>query len=86
MSQDIVRISMLENGWEVECYHKPKPRKPNEPYSYESDWKCYGFDSADKVMKFLKDQLPTLSRRMSGDEEYASGFKEATAKAAPSKK
>lgn len=86
MSQDIVRISMLENGWEVECYHKPKERKSSEPYSYVEPWKSYGFDSVEKVMKFLKDQLPTLSRRMSGDEEYASGFKEATAKAAPSKK
>lgn len=86
MSETVLRISKLENGWEVECYKKPKPRKANEPYVYDSDWKSYGFDSDAKVLAFIKEKLPELSRRMSTDEEYASGFKEAAAKIAPSKR
>jgi len=79
MSEDVVRISKLENGWEVECYHKPPATKGKTGYDipYKSPWKSYGFDSEKKVLAFLKDKLPELGRRMSADEEYDSGFKEA---------
>ena len=82
MSQDVIRISKLENGWEVECYHKPPEPKSKSAYPgpYVNPWKSYGFDSEKKVLAFLKDKLPELGRRMSDDEEYASGFKEAIAK------
>lgn len=76
MTQDVVRICRLENGWEVECYEpRPEPKK-GTPYHYQEPWKSYGFADVNKALAFLKDKLPALTRK-SPEEEYASGFKDA---------
>lgn len=79
-SDNIARICRLENGFEVEVYDPPPPRKPGskeymEPY--REPWKSYAFGTAKEAMAFLQGRLEKLK---SPNSEYADGFKEATQK------
>lgn len=82
MSYDdqIAKICRLENGFEVEVYDPPPPRKPSDKPSmepYKDPWKSYAFGTAKEAMAFLQGRLEKLK---SPNSEYADGFKEASKK------
>lgn len=59
MSEDIVRIEKLENGYEVEvCDPSNKPAKAGV---YQDPWKAYAFATKEEVVKFLTKVLDKLA-------------------------
>ena len=82
MSYDdqIAKICRLENGFEVEVYDPPPPRKTSDKTSmepYKDPWKSYAFGTAKEAMAFLQGRLEKLK---SPNSVYADGFKEASKK------
>lgn len=83
MSDCVLRIEKLENGWEVEMLDttvQEKNRAPSKPgkfLPYEDPWKSYAFEDFDKMIKFIKEKLPLLHPE-SDDDVYASAFADAT--------
>lgn len=78
-NDQIAKICRLENGFEVEIYDPPPPRKADSKYiePYREPWKSYAFGTAKEAMAFLQGRLEKLK---SPNSEYADGFKEATKK------
>jgi hypothetical protein len=79
MSDDIVRIEKLENGYEVEVC-SPKISKANASAKptvvYQSPWKGYAFTTKEEVITFLTKVLDKLSPEVE-DDEFGSSFDEA---------
>jgi hypothetical protein len=77
MSDDIVRIEKLGNGYEVEVC-SPKIRKANDhPKSvYQSPWIGYAFTTKEEVVAFLTKVLDKLAPEVE-DDEFGSAFDEA---------
>lgn len=82
----VAKICRLQNGFEVEIYEpsqkKADPKKsdsccPTGPY--DDPWKAYAFTTLDEVMKFMKEKLPSLTRKKPG-EEFDEAFDEAAKK------
>lgn len=82
MSDCVLRIEKLENGWEVEMLDTAvqeknrAPSKPGKLVPYEDPWKSYAFEEFDTMIKFIKEKLPLLHPE-SDDEVYASAFETA---------
>lgn len=80
MSQDVVRIEALENGFEVECLDPKIQEENGKPKSlYRDPYKSYAFSTSDEVLAFVKDKLSKMKPK-SNTSEYASAFKEAASK------
>jgi hypothetical protein len=77
MSDDIVRIEKLGNGYEVEVC-SPKISKANDrpKAAYQSPWKGYAFTTKEEVIAFLTKVLDKLSPEVE-DDEFGSAFDEA---------
>jgi len=70
MSEDVLRIEKLENGFEVEVYDEKiaeANRKPKN-VSYESPWKAYAFSTKEEVVAFVSKELDKLPK--STQEEF----------------
>lgn len=63
MSDTVLRVEKLENGFEVEIYDEKIAEKNNKPKSsYESPWKAYAFTTAAEVVKFVSKHLDGLPK------------------------
>jgi hypothetical protein len=77
MSDDIVRIEKLENGYEVEvCSPKISKANAGAKAVYQSPWKGYAFTTPEEVVAFLSKVLDKLSPEVE-DDEFGSSFDEA---------
>lgn len=80
MSEDVLRVEKLENGYEVEIYDQKIADANNKPKNskYESPWKAYAFSTSAEVVKFVSKHLDGLPK--SGQDEFndaaAEAFKE----------
>lgn len=75
MSDEIVKICKMMNGYEVEVCDPEQRKKntsPKQPYS--DPWKSYAFQSEAQVVKFLKKVLPSLSPE---EDDMATNFQRA---------
>lgn len=79
MSECIVRIERLENGFEVEIIDEKiqKENMKSKTAAWQDPWKGYAFTGADEVVKFLTKHLDSLPAE---DESYATSFKKAAEK------
>jgi len=62
MSETVLRVEKLENGYTVEVCDPAlmsKNSKPNKPYV--SPWKEYAFTTDKEVLAFITKVLPTLN-------------------------
>lgn len=76
MSETVLRVEKLENGFEVEALDpKIEAENAKPKSSYKSPWKAYAFTSADDVVNFIKQHLSTLPK--SSQEEFDTAAKEA---------
>lgn len=84
MSEYILRIEKLENGYEVEVFDPKieaannKPAKKGAPYNYQSPWKGYAFSTGKEVVEFVGKHLASLpkSDHQMFNEAAAEAFKE----------
>ena len=80
MSEYVLRIEKLENGYEVEiCDEKitAANAKAKTP-SYSDPWKGYAFKTATEVAAFVASHLDSLKPPPDADKEFGDAFKEAT--------
>lgn len=78
MSDCIVRIEKLTNGYEVELRDSKIEAENAKPRSaYQDPWKGYAFKTAEEVATFIGAALDKLAPP-SADDEYAAAFKAAT--------
>lgn len=81
---EMIRVSRLENGLEVEIY-EPAPRKKSQDkkdsccpsVTYNDPWKAYAFESDESALEFIAEKLPGL-RRKSDKDEFNDTFDEVT--------
>lgn len=75
MGDCVLRISKLENGYEVE-FCDPDVRKENaKPKSdYTDPWKGYAFSTVEEVSAFIDKKLGDLEPPPDADEEFSSAF------------
>jgi hypothetical protein len=77
MSDDIVRIEKLGNGYEVEVCSPKISKANNQPKTmYQSPWIGYAFATKEEVVAFLLKVLDKLSPEVE-DDEFGSAFDEA---------
>lgn len=79
MSETVLRVEKLENGFEVEILDAKIQAANQKPKSnYESPWKAYAFTTAAEVVKFVGKHLDGLPK--SSQDEFndaaAEAFKE----------
>ena len=76
MSETVLRLERLENGFEVEIFDE-KTSKANEKKGarYESPWKGYAFTTGKEVIEFITKHINSLPK--SSDEEFADAAAEA---------
>lgn len=80
MSNCVLRIEKLENGYEVEVYDEAIGKKNDSPKSqYKDPWKGYAFTTADEVKTFVGEHLDSLKPPPDADEEYSNEWKKQTA-------
>lgn len=80
MSEDVIRIEQLENGFEVECIDPKIQAKNAEPKSmWQDPYKSYAFSTKEEVIAFVSEKLGKMKPR-SPDGGYAAAFKEAASK------
>lgn len=78
MSDCIVRIEKMENGYEVEVIDPAIQEENNKPKSVWKDpWKSYAFTKPEQVTMFLAEVLPKLAPEKA-DDVYAAAFKAAS--------
>jgi hypothetical protein len=79
MSETVLRIEKLENGYEIEV-NDPKimaeNRKPKS--SWKDPSKGYVFKSAEEVAAFVAEHLDGLEPPPEADEEFGTEFKRQT--------
>lgn len=82
MSDSIVRIEALENGFNV-CVINPKIQAENQkPKSnWKDPWVAYAFKTSEEVCEFLEQVLDKLAPP-SDDKMFADAFKSAVEEAA----
>jgi hypothetical protein len=79
MSDTILRIEKLENGYEVEVCDEQVMANNQKPKSaYEDPWKGYAFENAEGVVAFIKAHLDKLKPPPGAGDEYDAAFKQAT--------
>lgn len=78
MSDTIVRIDKLENGFTAEIRDPKIAEKNAKPSAgYQDPYKSYSFNSKEDLCEFLLEVLDKLAPASEGT-EYASAFKKAT--------
>jgi len=81
MSDTLLKIEKMENGYEVEICD-PDIMEQNEKNSknaqWRDPWKSYAFGTVEEVAKFVSIHLGKLKPPPGADEEYAAAFKSAT--------
>lgn len=76
MSDTVIRVVKLENGFEVEIKDaKIEAKNQKSKTGYEPPWKAYAFTTAAEVIKFVEKHLDTLPK--SDQDEFDSAAKEA---------
>ena len=82
MSDTIVRIRKIDNGFVV-CAQDPAIIAANRKSSLKQPYRdpeCeYAFDTFEKVLKWLKQNVDNLVPEPDADTEYSNSFDEATA-------
>ena len=76
MSDTILRVEKLANGFEVEICDPTIVAENNKPKSnsYKSPWVEYAFTTAPEVIEFIKLHLESLKPEPSADEQYGQEF------------
>lgn len=76
MSDTVLRLERLENGYEVEVFDEKIEENNRKPKSqYVSPWKGYAFTTGKEVIAFITKHINSLPK--SSDEEFADAAKEA---------
>lgn len=76
MSDSILRIEKLENGYEVEVCDPAIMAANEKPKSnWKDPWKSYAFKSSDEVKTFIGEHLDSLKPPPDADTEYKQEFK-----------
>lgn len=84
MSDCLLKVEKLENGYEVEIRDPEIDKANRDPKSktpWQEPWKCYAFATPADVAAFVTAHLDKLKPPPSADVEFAGAF----AKAASSK-
>lgn len=78
MSDTILRIDKLENGYKIEvCDEAIMAANAKPKSSYKDPWKAYAFESAAGVVKFVQLHLDKLKPPPGAEEEYSQAFNRA---------
>lgn len=77
MSEEVLRLEKLENGYEVEVYDEKIAEENRKPKStgYTSPWKAYAFSTGKEVIAFITKHLESLPK--SSEEDFAEAANEA---------
>lgn len=76
MSDTVLRLEKLENGFEVEIFDEKIDKANNKPKSsYTSPWKAYAFSTSKEVIAFISKHIESLPK--SSDEEFSDAAGEA---------
>lgn len=76
MSENILRIGKLENGYEVEVCDPAIMAENEKPKSsWKDPWKSYGFKNSEEVKNFVGEHLDTLKPPPDAEKEYGTEFK-----------
>lgn len=79
MSDQVLRIEKLENGYEVEVCDPDAMAANAKPKSQWKDpWKSYAFTTAEEVKNFIGEHLDSLKPPPEADAEYSNAFAEAS--------
>lgn len=68
MSEYVLKVEKLENGYEVEIKDREqevlnnKPSKKNAPVEWKDPWKAYAFSTDKEVVAFIKRHLASLPK------------------------
>ena len=78
MSNCIIRVEKLENGYEVEiCDPKIMAANEKPKSSWQDPWKGYAFTTAKEAVAFMAEHMDSLQPPPSADKEYSDAFKQA---------
>ena len=81
MSDAVLRIEKMENGYEVEiCDPKIMEANAKPKSAYADPWKSYAFTTAEEAVAFVGKHLDTLKPPPDADAEYSEAFDQATTK------
>lgn len=81
MSDTVLRIEKMENGYSVEiCDAKIMANNEKPKSVYQSPWKEYAFTTADEVKTFVGVHLDSLKPPPDADTEYSSAFNQEATK------
>lgn len=76
MSEEVLRIEKLENGYEVEvCDPDIKKANAKPKTEWKSPWKAYAFSTDKEVIAFVTKHLASLPK--SAQDEFNSAASEA---------
>jgi hypothetical protein len=79
MSDDIIRIERLENGYEVSVIDEKIQEKNHKPNSmWDDPWRCYAFETSEAVLKFLGTVIDTIKTPPKPDAVFAKAFEDAS--------
>lgn len=79
MSDTVLRVEKLENGYEVEvCDPKIMAENEKPKGSYKDPWKGYAFTTAGEAVAFIGQHLESLKPPPDAEKEYGDAFKQAT--------
>ena len=74
MSDCILKVEKLENGYEVECVCPDTVKANKEGQGmYQDPWKSYAFQNSKDTIKFISESLDKLTP-VSDEEEYSGSF------------
>ncbi len=81
MSECVLRVEKLENGYEVEvCDEKIMASNEKPKSTWQDPWKGYAFKTAKDAVAFIGEHLDSLKPPPDAETEYGTAFKQATAK------
>lgn len=79
MSDTVLRIEKLENGYTVEvCDPKIMAENEKPKSTYKSPYKEYAFTTADEVKAYVGEHLDSLKPPPDAEAEYGAAFKSAS--------
>jgi hypothetical protein len=78
MSDCIIRVEKLENGYEVEiCDPKIMAENEKPKSSWQDPWKGYAFTTSQEAVAFISEHMDSLKSPPDADKEYGDAFKQA---------
>lgn len=81
MSDCILRVEKLENGYEVEIVDEKIVEQNAKPKTaWKDPWKGYAFKDADSAIAFISTQFKKLKPPPDAEAEYDMAFKAASEK------